>query len=98
MALVLLAFLLFRHYQKRRQVRPGPGYGDMTTADNWPLAGAPGVWRTEIDGEQKHELTGGPVVPQDATQHMVPSQPTQRMELDAASPERNRFHELNMDG
>ena len=61
-----------------------------------------GVLMAEAYGGQKEnlepqEMTGETVPLRDVKKHGMARAPTTRMEMDAASPERNRFHELDVD-
>lgn len=102
-AVAVLGFLLFRHYRKRRQYgqQHTPGYENMRHADGTLIAEAQGEAKHKMDGtlvaeaqgEAKHEIDGNSVRMGALKKHeIIPP----RMEMDAASPERGRFHELDV--
>lgn len=102
-AVAVLAFLVFRHFQKRRSTRQTPSYENIRSTDGMIVPNY-GPGKHEMVGQgvamqdyRKHELSGQSVTPQDVKKDAVMGQPA-RLEMDAASPERNRFHELDVDG
>ena len=93
-AVAVIALLFLLKYRKRRRQFDGqrdtPGYENMRHADGTFIAEAQGTEKHEIDGDsvrmgalKKHEIIGQPP-------------PPAQVEMDARSPERTRFYEMDV--